>query len=73
MFVYKHAETIEYFKKVAYFIRKIQTSRANKSRILRNFRNFEIFEHEIFSVLFLYKLEHTLEVMLRVRADVFMF
>ena len=36
MFVYKHTETIEYVKK-AYFLRKIQTSRVNNSRILRLF------------------------------------
>ena len=34
MFVYKHAETIEYVKKSAYFLRKIQTLRVNNSRIL---------------------------------------
>ena len=34
MFVYKHTETIEYVKKVN-FLRKIQTSRLNSSRILR--------------------------------------
>ena len=38
MFVYKYTETIEYVKKVAYFLRKIQTSRINNSRILR-FKN----------------------------------
>ena len=39
MFVYKHTETIEYLKKVAYFFRKIQTSLVNNSKILR-FKNF---------------------------------
>ena len=35
MFVYKHTETIEYVKKVAYFLRKIQNLRVNNSKILR--------------------------------------
>ena len=35
MFDYKHAETIEYVNKVAYFLRKIQTLWVNNSRILR--------------------------------------
>ena len=34
-FVYKHAETIESDKKLAYFLRNLQTSRANNSAILR--------------------------------------
>ena len=34
MFVYKHTETIEYVKKLAYCLRKIQTLRVNNSRIL---------------------------------------
>ena len=34
MFVYKHAERIEYVKKVAYFLRKIQTLRVRNSTIL---------------------------------------
>ena len=34
-FVYKHSETIEYVKKLAYFFRNSQTSRVNNSRILR--------------------------------------
>ena len=33
-FVYKHSETIEYFKKLAYFLRNFQTSWVNNSRIL---------------------------------------
>ena len=33
MFVYKHTETTEYLK-VAYFLRKTQTSRVNKSSII---------------------------------------
>ena len=32
MFIYKHTETIEYVKKVAYFLRNMQTSRLNNSR-----------------------------------------
>ena len=32
IFVYKHTETIEYVKKVAYFLRNMQTSRLNNSR-----------------------------------------
>ena len=32
---YKHSETIEYVKKLAYFLRSLQTSLANNSRILR--------------------------------------
>ena len=35
MFVYKHTETIEYVKKIAYFLRKVQILRANNSRIIR--------------------------------------
>ena len=35
MFVYKHTETIEYVKKVACFLRKLQTLRVHNSRILR--------------------------------------
>ena len=43
IFVYKHTETIEYVKKVTYFLRKMQTSRENN---LRDFlglkmRNFQ--------------------------------
>ena len=38
MFVYKHTETIDYVEKVAYVLRKIQTSRVNDLRILR-FKN----------------------------------
>ena len=34
MFVYKHTETTEYVKKLAYCLRKIQTLRVNNSRIL---------------------------------------
>ena len=34
MFVYKHSETIEFVNKLAYFLRKIQTSRVNNSRVL---------------------------------------
>ena len=34
-FVYKHSETIEYAKKLAYILRNLQTSRADNSRILR--------------------------------------
>ena len=34
MFVYKHIETKEFVKKLAYFLRKIQTFRVNDSRIL---------------------------------------
>ena len=34
MFVYKHIETTEYVKKLAYCLRKIQTLRVNNSRIL---------------------------------------
>ena len=33
MFVYKHTETKEYVKKLAYFLRKIQTLRVNNSGI----------------------------------------
>ena len=33
MLVYKHTETMEYLKKLAYFLRKIQISRADNSRI----------------------------------------
>ena len=35
MFVYKHTETIEHVKKVACFLRKIQTLPVNNWRILR--------------------------------------
>ena len=35
MFIYKHTEIIEYVKKLAYFLRKIQTLLVNNSRILR--------------------------------------
>ena len=35
MFVYKHVETIEYLKKVAYILRKIQTLQENNLRIFR--------------------------------------
>ena len=38
MFVYKHTETIEYVKESLTFLRKIQTLRANNSRIFR-FKN----------------------------------
>ena len=38
MFVYKHSEKTEYVKKIAYFLRKMPTSRVNNSRILR-FKN----------------------------------
>ena len=34
MFVYKHTETIEYVKKLAYLLRKVQTLRVNNLRIL---------------------------------------
>ena len=34
MIVYKHTEAIEYVKKIAYFLRKVQTLRINNSRIL---------------------------------------
>ena len=34
MFLYKHTETTEFIKKVAYFLRKMQTLRVNNSRIL---------------------------------------
>ena len=34
MFVYKHTETKEYVKKVAYFLRKMQSLRVNNLRIL---------------------------------------
>ena len=34
-FVYKYSETIEHVKKLAYFSRNLQTSRANNWRILR--------------------------------------
>ena len=34
MFVYKHTEKIEYVKKLAYFLREIQTLRVNNSRVL---------------------------------------
>ena len=33
MFVYKYTKTIEYVKKLAYFLRKIQTLRVNNLRI----------------------------------------
>ena len=35
MLVYKHTETMEYLKEVAYFLRKIQTLRQNNSRIFK--------------------------------------
>ena len=36
MFVYKHTESIEYIcSKIAYFLKKIQTSREHNSRILK--------------------------------------
>ena len=35
MCAYKHTETIEYVKNVAYLLRKIQTLRDNNSKILR--------------------------------------
>ena len=35
MFVYKRSETVEYAKKLAYFLRNLQTSWANNPRILR--------------------------------------
>ena len=35
LFGYRHTETIEYFRKVAYFLRKNQTSRAENWKILR--------------------------------------
>ena len=34
MFVYKHAKTIEYVKKVAYYLRKMQTLRVINSTIV---------------------------------------
>ena len=34
-FVYKHLQTVEYVKKLAFFLRNLQTSWANNSRILR--------------------------------------
>ena len=34
-FIYKHLEKIEYVKKLAYFLKNLQTSRPNNSRILR--------------------------------------
>ena len=34
-FVYKHSQTIECVKKLAYFLRNLQTSSANNLRILR--------------------------------------
>ena len=53
MFVYKHTETIEYVKKVACFLRKLQTLRVHNSRILR------IKNSEIFRVFFQYEAERT--------------
>ena len=44
MLVYKLTETIDYVKKVAYVLRKIQTSRVNDSRILR-FKNTKFLGH----------------------------
>ena len=35
MYVYKRSVTVEYAKKLAYFLRNLQTSWANNSRILR--------------------------------------
>ena len=35
-FVYKHSETIEYVKKLAYVLISPQNSRVNNSRILKN-------------------------------------
>ena len=52
MFVYKHAETIEYVKKWANFFLKIQRLPVNNSRILRiKNDNFQY-------IIFLYELEH---------------
>ena len=34
-FVYKHSETIEYVKKLAYFLRNLQTFPINNSRVLK--------------------------------------
>ena len=50
-FVYKHLEKIEYVKNLAYFLRNLQTSRANNSRIL-SIKNAE------FSEYFLYEHKH---------------
>ena len=33
-FIYKHSEKIEYVKKLAYFLKNLQTSRPNNLRIL---------------------------------------
>ena len=45
MFVYKHKETIEYVKKLAYFLRKMQILRGNNSyEFLRNFRVLFLYE-----------------------------
>ena len=35
MYVYKRSVTVEYAKKLAYFLRNLQTSWTNNSRILR--------------------------------------
>ena len=43
-FVYKHLEKIEYVKNLAYFLRNLQTSRANNSRIL-SIKNAEFSEY----------------------------
>ena len=41
-FVYKISETTEYVKNyIAYFLRNLQTSRENNSRILRNFQGID--------------------------------
>ena len=45
MFVYKHKEIIEYVKKLAYFLRKMQILRVNNSyEFLRNFRVLFLYE-----------------------------
>ena len=44
MLVYKHTETIECLKKLAYFLRNIQTSRVNNSRVLE-FKNAKFSEY----------------------------
>ena len=42
MFIYKHTETIEYVKKAAYFLQKIQTSRVITREFLGlTMRNFQ--------------------------------
>ena len=44
MFVYKHTETIEYVKKVAYFLRKTQALRMN-NLIIPRIKNVKFSEY----------------------------